>query len=55
MEIDPRLCCRCENSKPRNDLGEGSWWYCSKHKTFITEITRASWILGCKGKDYKQQ
>lgn len=51
-EIDERRCCDCANSKPRNDFASGDWWFCGKHKIFITELTRASWIIGCRGKDY---
>lgn len=53
MEINECKCCQCQNSKPRNDFENGDWWFCGKHKTYITELTRPSWIIGCKGKDYK--
>ena len=30
-------------------------YYCSKHKTFITDLTLCTSILGCKGEDYERK
>ena len=49
-------CMECENSKYKETFGEGNkLYFCGKHKTFITELTRTSWVLGCKGKDFQRR
>lgn len=52
---DDKKCCTCDHAKPRKLSENGDWWFCGKHKTFITEMTLASWVIGCKGKDYKKE
>ena len=52
---DEKKCCTCDHAKPRKLSFSDDWWFCGKHKTFITEMTLASWIIGCKGKDYKKE
>ena len=56
MDEITNRCVECANSKYKETFGEGNKLYiCGKHKTAITELTRASWVIGCKGKDFKRR
>ena len=54
--IDNKNCTHCTNAKYKETLKDGSeLYFCGKHKTFITDLTRPSWISGCKGKDFQRR
>jgi len=54
--FDDRRCVECANAKFKETFGEGHKLYlCGKHITAITELTRPSWVIGCKGKDYQRR
>lgn len=56
IEIDDRRCVDCANAKYKETFGEGHKLYvCGKHKTAITDLTRVSSIIGCKGKDFQRR
>ena len=56
MNADDRYCMECVNCKYKDTYGEGHKLYlCGKHRTAITELTRPSWVIGCKGKDYQRR
>lgn len=54
--IDNKHCIHCINAKYKETLKDGlNLYFCGKHKTFITDLTRPSWIIGCKGKDFQRR
>lgn len=52
---DDKHCTDCVSCKFKETFGEGkhNLYICGKHRTAITELTRPSWVIGCKGKDYQ--
>lgn len=53
---DDRRCMECANCRYKETYEEGKKLYlCGKHKTAITDLTRPSWVIGCKGKDYQRR
>lgn len=56
MNEQVRRCIECTNAKYRETFGEGhKLYFCGKHKTMITDLTRVSSIIGCKGKDFERR
>ena len=54
--IDDRRCMECANCKYKDTYGEGHKLYlCGRHRAAITELTRPSWVINCKGKDYQRR
>ena len=49
-------CTGCTNANYKETTSDGNkLFYCAKHRTYITEITRPSFVIGCKGKDFKRR
>ncbi len=56
MLTDDRYCLECVNCKYKDTYGEGHKLYqCGKHRAAITERTRPSWVIGCKGQIYQRR
>ena len=52
---DDRRCMECVTCRYKETYGEGKKLYlCGKHRTAITDLTRPSWVISCKGKDYQR-
>lgn len=55
-ELEYAHCTGCTNCTYKETFGEGDrLYFCGKHRTFITELTRPSWVIGCKGNDYQRR
>lgn len=58
MEIDDRKCTACKNCNYKETVLDKNgkdceMWFCGRHRTMITDLTRPSWIIGCKGNDFE--